>query len=80
MKPIRALTIAALLFILAPVPALPQALTSSRSMVAEMKKLGVDVNYIEVPGGNHTDIAAPNFPAIFDFFDAHRKKTVASGQ
>ena len=45
----------------------------SRLMVAEMKKLGVDVNYIEVPGGNHGDVAAPNFKTIFDFFDAHRK-------
>jgi poly(3-hydroxybutyrate) depolymerase len=47
----------------------------SRVMVDAMKKLGVEVRYIEVPGGNHTNIAAPNFPAIFDFFDGHRKKT-----
>lgn len=38
------------------------------------KKLGTDVRYIEVPGGSHTDIAVPNLPAIFDFFDAHRKQ------
>jgi len=24
---------------------------------------------------NHTDVAAPNFPLIFDFFEAHRKST-----
>jgi dienelactone hydrolase len=46
---------------------------SSRVMVAAMKKLGVDVKYIEVPGGSHTDVPGPNMAAIFDFFDAHRK-------
>ena len=55
---------------------------SSRVMVAAMKKLGVEVKYIEVPGGTHSDVAAPNMPAIFDFFDAHRKgaKSTASIQ
>jgi len=52
----------------------------SRTMVAEMKRLGVDVEYIEVPGGKHGDVAAPNFPAIFDFFDAHRKTATQSSQ
>jgi poly(3-hydroxybutyrate) depolymerase len=45
----------------------------SRAMVEAMRKLGVEVTYIEVPGGNHINIAAPNFPAIFDFFEKHRK-------
>jgi dipeptidyl aminopeptidase/acylaminoacyl peptidase len=45
----------------------------SRTMVAEMRRLGVDVEYIEVPGGNHGNVVAPNFPAMFDFFDAHQK-------
>ncbi len=56
--------------------------TASRVMVAAMKKLGVDVKYIEVPGGGHGDVAAPNMSAIFDFFDAHRKgvKSTASIQ
>jgi predicted esterase len=52
----------------------------SRTMVAEMKKLGVEVKYIEVPGGNHTDIAVPNLPVIFDFFDTHRKAVTSSQQ
>ena len=47
--------------------------SGSRTMVAKLKELGVEVKYIEVPGGNHTDIAVPNLPAIFDFFDTHRK-------
>jgi poly(3-hydroxybutyrate) depolymerase len=53
---------------------------SSRVMVAAMKKLGAEVKYIEVPGGGHGDVAAPNMSAIFDFFDSHRKavKSTAS--
>ena len=52
----------------------------SRTMVAEMKRLGVDVEYIEVPGGNHGDVVAPNFPALFNFFDAHRKTAIRASQ
>ena len=53
---------------------------SSRAMVTAMKRLGVEVKYIEVPGGSHGDVAAPNMSAIFDFFDTHRKgvKSTAS--
>jgi hypothetical protein len=29
--------------------------------------------YIEVPGGNHVDMVAPNIPKVFDFFDTKRK-------
>jgi predicted peptidase len=47
--------------------------SGSRNMVAEMKKLGVDVTYIEVPGGSHTNVVVPNIPGMFDFFDAKRK-------
>lgn len=45
----------------------------SRTMVNELKKLGGVVTYIEVPGGNHTDIAVPNLAPMFEFFNAHRK-------
>ena len=45
----------------------------SRTMVAEMKRLGVEHVYIEVPGGTHGNIVAPNVRAMFDFFDRHRK-------
>lgn len=51
--------------------------TGTRAMVAEMKKLGVEVKYIEVPGGNHGNVAATNMAAIFDFFAAHRKGQVS---
>jgi len=45
----------------------------SRVMVEEMKRLGIEVKYIEVPGGSHTNVPGPNMAAIFDFFDTHKK-------
>lgn len=47
----------------------------SRVMVAEGKKLGVDIKYIEVPGGDHGSVVAPTFKDVFEWFDAHRRKT-----
>jgi predicted peptidase len=47
----------------------------SRAMVAKMKELGIEVKYTEVPGGNHSNVVAPNLPGLFDFFDAHVKKS-----
>lgn len=52
-------------------PTVPVA--GSRVMVAAMKKLGMDVTYIEVPGGHHNDVVAPNLPGAFDFFGKKRK-------
>jgi len=46
---------------------------ASRSMVAALKKEDAEVKYIEVPGGSHGSVSAPNMGAIFDFFDAHTK-------
>ena len=46
----------------------------SRAMVAKAKELGIEVTYIEVPGGNHGSVVAPNFPGAFDFFDGHVKR------
>jgi poly(3-hydroxybutyrate) depolymerase len=43
----------------------------SRAMVNKLKELGTDVVYVEVPGGGHSDVVAPNFSRMFDFFDAH---------
>ena len=42
--------------------------TQSRLMVEAGKKLEVKIEYIEVPGGGHVDIAVPNFGKMFDFF------------
>ena len=48
------------------------SVTGSRVMVAEMKKLGIDVTYIEVPGGTHLDVVMPNLPKVFDFLATKR--------
>jgi acetyl esterase/lipase len=42
-------------------------------MVAKMKDLGVEVTYVEVPGGNHGSVVAPNIEGALNFFDAHKK-------
>jgi predicted peptidase len=47
--------------------------SGSRTMVAKMKELGVEVKYVEVPGGNHGSVVAPNIAGAIDFFDAHKK-------
>jgi poly(3-hydroxybutyrate) depolymerase len=47
--------------------------SGSRAMVAKLNQLGVPHKYIEVPGGLHSDVVAPNLAAIIDFFDAQRK-------
>ncbi|HZR22843.1 MAG TPA: PHB depolymerase family esterase [Vicinamibacterales bacterium] len=54
-------------------PTVPVA--GSRAMVAKMKELGIEYKYIEVPGGVHSDVVAPNLAAIVEFFDNHRKTT-----
>jgi poly(3-hydroxybutyrate) depolymerase len=52
----------------------------SRTMVAKLKELGADFKYIEVPGGLHGDVVAPNLAAIVEFFDAHKKATKPTSQ
>jgi predicted esterase len=52
----------------------------SRTMVAKMKELGIEVKYVEVPGGNHGSVVAPNFAGMFDFFDAHKKTAKSTSQ
>ena len=52
----------------------------SRVMVAMGKKLGAEIKYIEVPGGDHGSVVAPNFPAVFEWFDSHKRKSgIAAG-
>jgi poly(3-hydroxybutyrate) depolymerase len=52
----------------------------SRAMVAKAKELGIEVTYIEVPGGTHSSVVAPNFPGAFEFFNAHAKKPVSTSR
>jgi len=47
----------------------------SRTMVAELKRLGVEHQYVEVPGGSHGGVVAPNLAGMFEFFDHHTKST-----
>ncbi len=50
----------------------------SRKMVKAGKELGVEIKYIEVPGGNHGDVVTPAFKEIFDWFDAHKRQSKAA--
>jgi predicted esterase len=50
--------------------------TGSRAMVEALRKLEAEVTYIEVPGGGHSDIAPTNMPAMFEFFDSHRRSAM----
>lgn len=47
----------------------------SRMIVEAGKKLGAEVKYIEVPGGDHGSVVAPHFKDVFDWFDAHKRKS-----
>lgn len=51
------------------------SVAGSRTMVAALKSAGGTVTYIEVPGGNHTNVVEPNLPAMFDLFDTLSTKT-----
>jgi hypothetical protein len=48
--------------------------SESRKMVKAGEALGIKIKYIEVPGGDHSNIAVPNFNNIFDWFDAHKRQ------
>jgi predicted esterase len=52
------------------------AITQSRAMVEAGKKAGANIVYVEVPGGSHTSVAAPQFGPMLDFF-ARQRKTVS---
>jgi len=52
------------------------AVGGSRLMVAALRAVGADVQYVEVPGGDHTNVVEPNFSAMFDFFDRHTQRPV----
>lgn len=50
------------------------AVERSRVMVEAAKKLGVELKYIEIAGGDHITVAARTFKDVYDFFDTHRRK------
>jgi dipeptidyl aminopeptidase/acylaminoacyl peptidase len=47
---------------------------NSRQMESA-KKLNVEINYLEIPGGNHVGVFIPAVPEMFVWFDAHRKQS-----
>jgi poly(3-hydroxybutyrate) depolymerase len=49
------------------------AVTQSRAMVEAGKKAGAEIVYTEIPGGSHTNVAAPAFAPMLDFFAKHQK-------
>jgi predicted esterase len=52
----------------------------SRTMVAKAKELGIEVKYIEVPGGTHGGVVAPNLPGLFEFFNTHKRAARSTSQ
>ncbi len=52
----------------------------SRKMVKAGKDLGIEIKYIEVPGGDHSNIVVPAFKEIFDWFDAHKRQPKAAAK
>jgi predicted peptidase len=47
--------------------------TQSRIMVEAGKKAGANITYVEVPGGSHVSVAAPQFGPMLDFFVQQKK-------
>jgi predicted esterase len=50
--------------------------TQSRTMVEAGKKAGADIVYVEVPGGNHMTVVAPQFGPLLDFLAKQKKSAV----
>ena len=42
-------------------------------MVEAGKKAGANIVYVEVPGGSHVSVAAPQFAPMFEFFTKQKK-------
>jgi hypothetical protein len=39
----------------------------------------MNIVYIEVPGGSHTSVAAPNFAPMLDFFARQQRSEASAG-
>lgn len=50
---------------------------TARRWAEQMKKLGMTHEYIEVPGGDHINVAFTNMPKIFEFFNKHTRNDKA---
>jgi predicted esterase len=51
----------------------------SRKMVKAAEAAGAKVKYIEVPGGNHSNIVVLHMKDVFDWFDTHTRQARAKG-
>lgn len=47
--------------------------TQSRTLVEAGKKAGANIVYVEVPGGTHSSVVAPNFGPMLEFFATQKK-------
>lgn len=54
--------------------------SGSRAMVEALRKVGAAVTYVEVPGGNHTDVVVPNLPRAFAFLAGQKRQAPAATQ
>jgi predicted esterase len=54
--------------------------TQSRTMAEAGKKAGANIVYVEVPGGSHSNVAAPAFAGMLDFFAKQRKGSEPAAQ
>ena len=48
-----------------------------RRWAEAMKKAEMKLEYMEIAGGGHLDVATKNIPAVFEFFNKHQKKAKA---
>jgi poly(3-hydroxybutyrate) depolymerase len=48
----------------------------ARRWAAKMKELGMTYEYVEVEGGDHINILAPNVPKMFEYFAKYKKGDV----
>ena len=54
--------------------------SGSRTMVSALKGAGAPVTYVEVPGGDHSNVVEPNLPGMFALFETVTKRPAARGQ
>jgi predicted peptidase len=47
---------------------------NTRMWVATMKELGLDYQYVELPGVDHGPVITASQPAVYEFFGAHKKE------
>jgi hypothetical protein len=46
---------------------------SVRPWAEQMRKLGMNYEYLEVPGGDHVRVAFDKMPQIFEFFNKQKR-------